>query len=160
MNKEKGLEIMLQQKTPLRQRTPLKAKTKLVAKTRLTAKVPIRRKKTTKLKYKPRKHEPYQSIFTDDMNKCYITKVTKDSGAIIDPHHIFGGPDKAFSEKYHFMLPLRRDWHETASYSIHSDRKLAEKYMLLCQEYWIEVLHKKKEEWCRECRMWYEKKSA
>lgn len=95
--------------------------------------------------------EPYQSIFTDDMKKCYITGDTYN----VDPHHIFGGPDKTNSEIFHFMLPLRHDWHRSENYSIHLCKALDIKYKMLCQDYWINKLHRTKEEWTDYFRKWY-----
>lgn len=96
-------------------------------------------------------NKEYFSIFTPDMHKCFITGDTKN----IVPHHIFGASDKTFSEKYGFMLPIRFDWHEISDYSIHEDRNLNLKYKRLCQEYWINTLHRTKEEWLTECHKWY-----
>lgn len=95
--------------------------------------------------------EPYQSIFTEDMNKCYITGDTYS----VDPHHIFGGADKTSSELFHFMLPLRHDWHNAENYSIHLDRRLDIKYKMLCQDYWINEMGRTKEEWIKYFRKWY-----
>ena len=94
----------------------------------------------------------YWSIFTDRMDMCYITRDTKN----VDPHHIFGASRKHLSEKYGFMLPLRRDWHETANYSIHRDRQFELKMKIKCQDYYINILHKTKEEWIEEFGKWWE----
>lgn len=94
---------------------------------------------------------PYISIFTDNMNVCYITGSTSN----ICPHHIFGAAKKSFSEKYGFILPLRTDWHTVTSYSIHKDRNLDLQYKRLCEEYWINELGKTKNEWIKECGCWY-----
>ena len=140
------------QKTPLKRKTPLKVKLPLRQKTLLQSKTSLKAKQKTARKRK----EPYFSIFTADMHCCVITGSTEH----IDPHHIFSGCDKAFSEKYGFMVPLRRDWHEGTTYSIHQDRELELRWKLKCQEYWINVLGKTKEDWLKECRMWYLGKAA
>lgn len=59
------------------------------------------------------------SVLTDDLEHCLITG---DSNVAI--HHVFGGPDRKQSEKYGFLVPLRPDWHNMTSYSVHMDRAL------------------------------------
>lgn len=110
-------------------------------------------KKTIKKKqYTAKKTKgKYHSIFSEDMNVCYITGASE--GVV--PHHIFSGSDKAFSEKYGFILPLRWDWHTQSPYSIHVDKELDLKYKKLCEEYWCNDLNKDKDEWLKECSSWY-----
>ena len=93
----------------------------------------------------------YFSIFTDDMRKCYVTGAK----GRVEVHHIFGASDKASSEKYGFMLPLRADWHRTGDYSIHMDRGFSVRMKMECQEYYVNTLGKSQEEWRREFRKWY-----
>lgn len=140
------------QKTALSRKTGLKPKTSLKRYTPLKQQSPI----TVKQKTAKKRSEPYHSIFASDMHCCIITGDTNN----VDPHHIFGGCDKTFSEKYGFMLPLRRDWHEGTPYSIHQDRVLELEWKIRCQEYWCDVLGKTKEEWLRECHKWYIRKAA
>lgn len=137
----------LQRRTPLRAKSSLKSKTYLHAYVGLSVKAPIkcRQKSARKLV------APYHSIFSDDMHRCIITGA--EDG--VDPHHIFPGSRKALSEKYGFMLPLRRDWHEGTNYSIHSDRELDLKYKRKCQDYYTEVLNKSKEDWISEFGKWW-----
>lgn len=142
----------LKAKTSLKQYTTLKTKTTLSQKSQLKTVSPLKSKQKTARKGK----EPYFSVFTADMNRCIITGDTNN----VDPHHIFGASRKAFSEKYGFMLPLRRDWHEGTEYSIHQDRDLELHWKIKCQEYWINVLGKTKEEWLAECQKWYIEKAA
>ncbi len=85
-----------------------------------------------------------------------ICVITGEKGA--EPHHIFNGANKALSEKYGFMLPLRHDWHEGTAYSIHQNKDLRLKYRTACQKYYIETLGKTKEEWIAEFGMWYVEK--
>lgn len=92
----------------------------------------------------------YESIFTDDMHRCYITGDTNH----VVPHHIFDGADKTSSELFHFILPLRSDWHTGTNYCIHNDRAFMKKYQLLCQEYWLNELHKTYDEWFLYFRKW------
>jgi hypothetical protein len=142
----------LKRKTPLKAHTGLKAYTPLKAHTRLKQTAPLKAKQKTARKLKT----AYHSIFTDDMHKCVITGCT--DGVV--PHHIFDGPNKTFSERYGFILPLRSDWHTGYNYSIHKDRQLQLKYMYLCEDYWINTLHKTKDEWIAEAGRWWEERAA
>ena len=90
----------------------------------------------------------YFSIF-GSMNICAITG----SNENVVPHHIFNKSDKAFSEKYGFILPLRSDWHTGTNYSIHSDKNLWNKYKIKCQEYYLQNIGTK-EDWLKECSYW------
>lgn len=40
------------------------------------------------------------------MDQCYFT-----GSNVVERHHIFGGANKSFSEKYDFIIPLRPDIH-------------------------------------------------
>ena len=50
-----------------------------------------------------------RSIFTDDMDTCYITGMNRD----IERHHIFEGMQglKDFSEFYNYIVPLHVSVH-------------------------------------------------
>lgn len=63
------------------------------------------------------------SVLTDDLHHCIITG---DCNVAI--HHVFNGPNRSLSEKYGFLVPLRPDWHNMASYSVHMDQVFDEKY--------------------------------
>ncbi len=129
-------------RTPLKRKTPLKSYKPLKAKSRLKAK----QKTARKLK------QPYYSIFTVNMGICHITGDSQN----VEPHHIFQGEaNKVLSEKYGFMVPLRSDWHRKTPYSIHMDRKLNLSYKVRCQEYYINVLGKSREEWIAEFGQWW-----
>lgn len=151
-------KTLLQRKTPLKAKTGLKRKTELKAKTGLTktelkrSSTPIQRTTSIKVKQKTARKlkEPYRSIFTENLDICVIT-----GGKATDPHHIFGGRFKTLSEKYGFILPLRHDWHTGTNYCIHKDTQLSLKYKLLCEEYYINVLHKTREEWIGEFGKWW-----
>lgn len=144
-------------KTPLKRKTPLVAKTPLKSKSCLERRTPLRAKALSKEHnsvVKRKKYVPmykYESIFTSDLKRCVITG----SCERIEIHHIFGGANKHLAEKYHFLLPLRADWHKVSNYSIHMDRQLNLKYKLACQDYWIRVLKKTKEEWLEEFSHWW-----
>lgn len=132
----------------LRQYTPLSSNSELTAKSQLKAK-----QKTAK-----KLSGEYKSIF-GPLDICVITgekkkKIGKGKWSVI-PHHIFGGPNKAKSELYGFILPLRVDWHTGHVYSIHEDPDLDLKYKRLCQDYYINILKKSREDFIKEFGKWY-----
>lgn len=150
---------MLKQKTPLKTKTGLKTYSTLKAKQSLrdsyAAKIKSgekRVKKTYQKAYRPQ--FKIFSIFTDDLDTCYITGDSKAAGADIHVHHIFGAARKAASEKYGFTVPLRADWHDLASYSIHQDRELDLQYKRACEEYWLANIGTK-EEFINEFGKWW-----
>ncbi len=96
-------------------------------------------------------NKPYFSVFTKDMHTCIITGRTDN----VQPHHIFSGPRKELSEKYGFVIPLTSCWHEGTNYSIHRDRNLELKWKRRCQDYWLNKLHKTKDEWIQEFDKWW-----
>ena len=153
---------MLKQKTPLRAKTglktykPLQAKTGLKSNSSLRAKQSLRDSYAAKIKsgekskpkvsnkaYKP--SYKYFSVFTDDLNTCLITGDSKEAGAAIEIHHIFGAANKANSEKYGFIMPVRNDWHKLESYSLHQDIELKNYWKRKCQTYWLENIGTKEE---------------
>lgn len=132
----------------LKQKTPLSASSELTTKTKLK----------TKQKTAKKLSGEYNSIF-GSLNICAITgekkqKIGKGKWSVV-PHHIFGGAYKAKSELYGFILPLRVDWHTGHAYSIHEDSKLDLKYKRICQDYYVNVLKKTKEEFIKEFGKWY-----
>lgn len=143
----------LKSKTPLKAKTTLKAKQSLrdsyAAKVKAGIKKP---KKTYQKSYRPK--YKYRSIFTNDLDTCIMTGDTKAAGADIHIHHIFGGARKAASEKYGFIIPLRADWHDLASYSIHQDRQLDLEYKRACEVFWEEEIGTK-EEFIAEFGKWW-----
>ena len=142
----------LKRKSPLKAKTPLRSKTSLKNKgsfksyrevrgtdgTKVSCskenRARVTSKKPKQYVYKP--SYPYASIFTTDLNRCLITGSAKPEHDI-HVHHIFGAANKANSEKYHFMIPLRADWHDMADYGIHFDEELDLKYKRKCQDYWL-----------------------
>lgn len=92
----------------------------------------------------------YFSIF----GKSGICIFTGDKKNIV-PHHIFEGPYKAASEKYGFILFMRRDYHTGYSYSIHENPKLMKKYKIICENYYVDTLKHSKEEFISEFGKWY-----
>ena len=119
----------------LKRKTPLQARTKLKVYSSLTSHQSLRDsyvKKARKGFKKPpkrvaRPYTPkyaYRSIFTEDLSRCVITGTCKSNGADIHIHHIFGASNKANSEKYGFLIPLRADWHDMADYGVHFNKEL------------------------------------
>lgn len=87
------------------------------------------------------------SIFTDDMDTCYITGMT--SG--IERHHIFEGRMgfKKVSELYGFVVPLHRSVHPNGAW-VESDNWVDLDHWLKrkCQEHFLEH--------CGDRQQWYE----
>ena len=129
-------------------RTPLKPSYKPIKRTPIARSTkPIRCKQKTAKKLKG----AYFSVFTNDFSRCIVSgKICK-----THPHHIFGAGNKAKSEKYGFIIPLAPEWHEGTPYSIHQNRKLELYWKVKCQDYWIDVLDKTKEEWISEFGKWW-----
>lgn len=154
----------LKQKTPLKAKTGLKTYSSLKTKSPLRAKQSLRDSYAAKIKsgekqvkkynkpYRPK--YKYKSVFTNDLNTCYITGESKKSGADIQLHHIFGASRKALSEKYGFILPLRADWHELEGYSIHQDRELDLLWKRRCQEVFITCYGTKEDFLCEFGKWW------
>ncbi len=86
----------------------------------------------------------YASIFTKDLDRCYITGFDK-SMADIHIHHIFDAANKANSEKYHFIVPLRADYHNMSDHGIHFDREMDLRFKKKCQDYWLKHYGTKEE---------------
>ena len=132
----------LQAKTRLKTNKPLQAKTSLKAKRSLRdsyaekVKHGIKKPKTKQKSYRPK--YKYFSVLTDNLDACYVTGDTKAAGADIHVHHVFGAANKANSEKYGFIIPLRADYHDLESYSIHQDRVFELKVKRACEQYWLD----------------------
>ena len=60
------------------------------------------------------------SVLTDDMEHCIIT-----GDCNVERHHVFNGSNRALSERYGFIVPLRPDWHNMTPYSVHMDQQLS-----------------------------------
>lgn len=115
----------------MQSRSTLKTKTNFRAS--YAAKVAAGEKKQYRYKPKATNRSQYYSILTQDLHRCYISNDVNN----IHIHHIFGGSNKANSEKYGFLVPLRADWHDMADYGVHFDRSLDYKLKKLCQDYWL-----------------------
>jgi hypothetical protein len=149
----------LQRKTPLKAKTTLKSKSTLKASRSLSdsysnkIRTGLKKRSTVRQKAYVPKYK-YESIFTDDLTRCVITGSTKDSGAVIHVHHIFGASNKTNSEKYHFLIPLRADWHDMADYGIHFNKELDLKFKRMCQDYYLKH-YGTKEQFISEFRKWW-----
>lgn len=133
--------------TPLKTKTPLKAKTSLQARSELKSFTPL----SCKQKSANKTGKAYFSVLTKNMGVCAISGEKEH----VVPHHIFDGPNKALSESYGFMLPLTNYWHTLGEYSIHHNRDLDLKYKRMCQDYYVSVLGKTKEDFISEFGKWW-----
>ena len=76
------------------------------------------------------------SVFTDDMEHCYLTGSYQ-----CHRHHIFYGlgGQKKKSEKYGFIIPIHPRWHNMSNDGIHEgNRELDLKFKRMAQEYYEE----------------------
>lgn len=111
------------------------------------------RKNTIKCKQKTAKKlkGEYWSVFTSDMHHCIISGTSSN----VQPHHIFDAALKTFSEKYGFIIPLAGEYHTLSSEAIHNNRDLDLYWKCKCEDYWINVLDRTKEEWLKETGKWW-----
>lgn len=141
-------------RTPLKRTSTLKTKTPLQTGSSLQAAYAAKIRSGEKQRYqyrpKPTNRVHFYSIFTSDLKHCIIT-----GSSHVHIHHIFGGANKALSERYGFLLPLRPDWHVNTSYSIHQDRALELFYKTRCQQYYLKH-YGSKEKWLQEFGKWWE----
>lgn len=73
-----------------------------------------------------------KSIFTSDMDHCVFT-----GSPYIERHHVFGGYNRARSEKYGFIAPLRYDLHPNGIKADPEHKKEIDAYLKQqCQEYY------------------------
>ncbi len=94
------------------------------------------------------------SIFTDDMDTCYITAMTDHT----ERHHIFEGLQgfKKKSEKYGFVVPLHASIHPNGAFLRDKNWKDLDHYLKRkCQEYYLENIGTR-EQWYQEFGMFYD----
>lgn len=94
------------------------------------------------------------SIFTENMEVCYITGIPVD----VERHHVFEGRQgfKKKSEKYGFIVPLHRSLHPNGAFCASKDwRKLDHELKRKCQEYYLEH-YGSREDWYREFGAYYD----
>lgn len=93
------------------------------------------------------------SIFTDDMNRCFVTGVeaSEDNRNGIEIHHIFSGTDRKKSEAFSFCVPLHRSVHPNGAYRADANWQELDHWLKRkCQEYFIEVAHMgNRDDWYR-----------
>lgn len=95
------------------------------------------------------------SIFTDDMDTCYLTGRTDH----IERHHIFAGRLglRSKSEAYGFVVPLTAECHVNgAQCSLGDEWKVIDHNLKRkCQEYYMEN-YGTREDWYREFGRYYD----
>lgn len=74
-----------------------------------------------------------KSIFTDDMEHCFFT-----GSPNIERHHVFGGFNRKRSEKYGFIMPLRKDLHPNGVFASEKAKELDEYMKQECQKWYEE----------------------
>ena len=75
------------------------------------------------------------SIFTDDMETCFMTGTTY----WIERHHVFGGANKARSEEYGFIMPVTHNLHNEPPKGIHYNKALRRMLKQYCQRKYEET---------------------
>lgn len=71
------------------------------------------------------------SVFTTDMDHCFFTGTNR-----VERHHIFGGSNRARSEKYGFVIPLAPNLHPNGA-NAGPDAKLIDiRLKQMAQEYY------------------------
>lgn len=70
------------------------------------------------------------SVFTDDMDSCIFTGASP-----VERHHIFGGSNRAKSEKYGFVVPLRPDLHPNGVFAGKNAKEIDTHLKQMAQEY-------------------------
>lgn len=73
------------------------------------------------------------SVFTDDMDHCMFT-----GNAPVERHHVFGGCNKARSEKYGFIAPLRPDLHPNGVFAGQAAKMVDTRLKTMAQTYYEE----------------------
>lgn len=94
------------------------------------------------------------SIFTDNMDRCYVTGIAHD----IERHHVFEGLQgfKNLSEKYGFIVPLHRSLHPNGAFCTDENwMKLDHELKRKCQEYYLEH-YGSRQDWYREFGRYYD----
>ena len=92
------------------------------------------------------------SIFTDDMDTCFLTGATKE----IERHHIFGSFNRDRSEKYGFVVPLHKSVHPNgASLDNEHWQEIDHNLKKMCQEYFVKH-YGSKQDWYNEFGRYYD----
>lgn len=85
-----------------------------------------------------------KSVFTCDMDRCFFT-----GSPYVERHHIFGGSNRAASEKYGFVVPLRYDLHPNGSRADHNKSELVDKQLKLAAQQYFENFYGTREEFMK-----------
>lgn len=80
------------------------------------------------------------SVFTEDMDHCFFRGTPYP-----ERHHIFGGPNKARSEKYGFIIPLHRELHPNGAAATQEGRDLDILLKQMAQRYYEEHIGSREE---------------
>lgn len=94
------------------------------------------------------------SIFTDDMETCYLTGRTDH----IERHHVFGGMLglRSKSEQYGFVVPLHESVHPNgAKCSVDNWKQIDHELKRACQEYYMKH-YGTRDDWYREFGRFYD----
>lgn len=96
------------------------------------------------------------SIFTDDLDTCYITGQTDG----IERHHCFESRMnfKGKSEKYGFIVPLHRSVHPNGAWRTENTKDLDHWLKRKCQEWYLENIGTR-EQWYEEFGRFYDDRS-
>ena len=71
-----------------------------------------------------------KSVFTDDMEHCFLTGMCP-----VERHHIFGGPNRERSEKYGFVVPLYPTKHPNGVHAGRDAKEIDIQLKMMAQEY-------------------------
>lgn len=94
------------------------------------------------------------SIFTDDMETCYITGFNSN----IERHHVFEGRQgfRSLSEKYGFVVTLHRSVHPNGAWVTDKNWTDLDHYLKRkCQEYYLEH-YGDRDKWYQEFGRYYD----
>lgn len=92
------------------------------------------------------------SIFTDNMNRCIFTGHEDPAGTAcprIERHHVFGGYNRARSEKYGYIAPLLGELHPNGVKAPKEWQEIDGHLKRACQQHY-EKYHGTREEFIRE----------
>lgn len=72
-----------------------------------------------------------KSVFTTDMDHCFFTGTNR-----VERHHIFGGSNRARSEKYGFVIPLAPNLHPNGVHAGPDSKLIDTRLKQMAQEYY------------------------
>lgn len=83
------------------------------------------------------------SVFTDDMDHCYLT-----GNAPVERHHIFGGSSRKASEQHGFIVPLRPDLHPNGVFADKDKSKEIDRRLKQMAQKYFEEYYGTRKEFC------------